>query len=111
MSRKCDHDWFDHYMMYSMMNNTGNTGGGGNDWGCLLIILACILFLPAFYLFMLLMNAIGDGIVGLFSYLVNLIGGLPRSKQLHKNPCYVSKAECCIYYHHFLSAGRKVNLL
>lgn len=75
MSRKCDHDWFDHYMMYSMMNNTGNTGGGGNDWGCLLIILACILFLPAFYLFMLLMNAIGDGIVGLFSYLVNLIGG------------------------------------
>lgn len=42
MSRKCDHDWFDHYMMYSMMNNTGNTGGGGNDWGCLLIILACI---------------------------------------------------------------------
>lgn len=53
MSRKCDHDWFDHYMMYSMMNNTGNTGGGGNDWGCLLIILACILFLPAFYLFIL----------------------------------------------------------
>ena len=75
MSRKCDHDWFDHYMMYSMMNNTGNTGGGGNNWGCLLIILACILFLPTFYLFMLLMNAIGDGIVGLFSYLVNLIGG------------------------------------
>ena len=21
MSRKCDHDWFDHYMMYSMMSN------------------------------------------------------------------------------------------
>ena len=68
MSRKCDHDWFDHYMMYSMMNNTGNAGGGGNDWGCLMIILACILF-------MLLMNAIGNGILGLFSYLVSLIGG------------------------------------
>ena len=39
MSRKCDHDWFDHYMMYSMINNTGNAGGGGNDWGCLMIIL------------------------------------------------------------------------
>ena len=21
MSRKCDHDWFDHYMMYSMMSS------------------------------------------------------------------------------------------
>lgn len=69
MSRKCDHDWFDHYMMYSMMNNTGN------DWGCLMIILACILWIPAFGLFMLLMNAIGNGILGLFSYLVSLIGG------------------------------------
>ena len=29
MSRKCDHDWFDHYMMYSMMSNKG----GGNI-GC-----------------------------------------------------------------------------
>jgi hypothetical protein len=75
MSRKCDHDWFDHYMMYSMMNNTGNAGGGGNDWGCLMIILACILWIPAFGLFMLLMNAIGNGILGLFSYLVSLIGG------------------------------------
>ena len=72
MSRKCEHDWFDHYMMYSMMNNTGS---GGNDWGCLMIILACILWIPAFGLFMLLMNAIGDGILGLFSYLVSLIGG------------------------------------
>lgn len=27
MSRKCDHDWFDHYMMYSMMSSKG---GGGN---------------------------------------------------------------------------------
>ena len=72
MSRKCDHDWFDHYMMYSMMNNTG---GGGNDWGCLMIILACILWIPAFGLFMLLMNVIGNGILGLFSYLVSLISG------------------------------------
>ncbi len=23
MSRKCDHDWFDHYMMYNMMSNGG----------------------------------------------------------------------------------------
>ena len=30
MSRKCDHDWFDHYMMYSMMSSKG---GGGNI-GC-----------------------------------------------------------------------------
>lgn len=30
MSRKYDHDWFDHYIMYSMMNNKG---GGGNI-GC-----------------------------------------------------------------------------
>ena len=30
MSRKCDHDWFDHYMMYSMMSRKG---GGGNI-GC-----------------------------------------------------------------------------
>lgn len=30
MSPKCDHDWFDHYMMYSMMSNKS---GGGNI-GC-----------------------------------------------------------------------------
>ncbi len=72
MSHKCDHDWFDHYMMYSAMSSNK---GGGDDWGCLLIILACILWIPAFGLFMLLMNAIGDGILGLFSYLVSLIGG------------------------------------
>ena len=23
MSRKCEHDWFDHYMMYNMMSNAG----------------------------------------------------------------------------------------
>lgn len=26
MSHKCDHDWFDHYMMYSAMSS--NKGGG-----------------------------------------------------------------------------------
>lgn len=30
MSRKCDHDWFDHYMMYSMMSNKN----GGSNIGC-----------------------------------------------------------------------------
>lgn len=30
MSRKCDHDWFDYYMMYSMMSNKG----GGDNIGC-----------------------------------------------------------------------------
>ena len=28
MSHKCDHDWFDHYMMYSAMSS--NKGGGGD---------------------------------------------------------------------------------
>ena len=36
MGYKCDHDWFDHYMMYSAMNSN-NSGGG--DWGCLLLML------------------------------------------------------------------------
>ena len=27
MSRKCDHDWFDHYMMYTALSN------GSGDWG------------------------------------------------------------------------------
>ena len=36
MSRKCDHDWFDYYMMYSAMSS--NDSGGG-DWGCLLLLI------------------------------------------------------------------------
>ena len=28
MSRKCEHDWFDHYMMYNMMSNGGGKGSG-----------------------------------------------------------------------------------
>ena len=32
----CNHDWFDHYMMYSAMSG-GNKGG--DDWGCLIILL------------------------------------------------------------------------
>lgn len=35
MSRKCEHDWFDHYMMYSMMSNGGGKGSG--EASCLLI--------------------------------------------------------------------------
>lgn len=75
MSRKSDHDWFDHYMMYSMMNNSGGTGGGGGDWGCLLLILAGILFIPICGLAVLLMNTIVDGIGVFFSYLIRLFGG------------------------------------
>ena len=36
MSHKCDHDWCDHYMMYSAMSSN-NSGSG--DWGCLLLML------------------------------------------------------------------------
>ena len=32
MSRKCDHDWFDHYMMYNMMSNGGGKGSGEAFW-------------------------------------------------------------------------------
>ena len=39
MSHKCDHDWFDHYMMYSAMSST-NSGSG--DWGCLLLMLEAV---------------------------------------------------------------------
>ena len=35
MSRKCEHDWFDHYMMYNMMSNGGGKGSG--EAFCLLI--------------------------------------------------------------------------
>lgn len=36
MSHKCDHDWFDHYMMYSAMSSNK---GGGDAWGCLLLMI------------------------------------------------------------------------
>ena len=39
MGYKCDHDWFEHYMMYSAMNSN-NSGGG--DWGCLLLMLEAV---------------------------------------------------------------------
>lgn len=32
MSRKCDHDWFDHYMMYNMMSNGSGKGSGEAFW-------------------------------------------------------------------------------
>ena len=28
MSRKCEHDWFDHYMMYYILSNCGGKGSG-----------------------------------------------------------------------------------
>lgn len=36
MGYKCDHDWFDHYMMYSAMSSNK---GGGDDLGCLLLMI------------------------------------------------------------------------
>ena len=36
MSNKCNHDWFDHYVMYSAMSSNK---GRGDDWGCLILIL------------------------------------------------------------------------
>ena len=35
MTRRCEHDWFDHYMMYNMMSNGGGKGSG--EAFCLLI--------------------------------------------------------------------------
>ncbi len=55
---------------------TGRTNrGGGDDWGCLLMLLSPILFLPLFYVCMLIVNAIGSAIgfviVSLFEFLVS----------------------------------------
>lgn len=70
------HDWYDDYKAYSRINaGRTNRGGGGDDWGCLLMILSPILFIPLFYGFMVIINALGSGIVSLFEFLGNLIGG------------------------------------
>lgn len=37
MSRKCDHAWFDHYMMYSMMSS--KSGGGNIGCGSILTLI------------------------------------------------------------------------
>lgn len=72
MSNK--HDWYDDYKAYSRMNAGRTSSGGGDDWGCLLMLLSPLLFLPLFYVFMLIMNALGSGIVNLFEFLGSLIG-------------------------------------
>ena len=46
MSRKCDHDWFDHYMMYSMMSSKG--GGGNIGCGPILTLIGLGLMVPIF---------------------------------------------------------------
>lgn len=43
MSRKCERDWFDHYMMYNMMSNGGGKGSG--EAFCLLIAGGLVLYL------------------------------------------------------------------
>ena len=66
----CHHDWYDDYKAYTRMNAGRTNRGGGDDWGCLLMLL----FLPLFYVFMLIVNAIGSaigfGIVSLLKFLV-----------------------------------------
>ena len=69
----CHHDWYDDYKAYTRMN-AGRTNRGGNDWGCLPMLLSPILFLPLFYVCMLIVNAIGNaigfGIVSPLEFLV-----------------------------------------
>lgn len=69
------HDWYDDYKAYSRMNAGRTNRGGGDDWGCLLMILSPILFIPLFYGFMVIITALGSGIVSLFEFLGGLIGG------------------------------------
>ena len=52
MSRKCDHDWFDHYMMYSMMSSKG--GGGNIGCGPILTLIGLGLMVPIFEKFLLI---------------------------------------------------------
>ena len=44
MSRKCDHDWFDHYMMYGMMSSKGGCGNIGRGPILTLIGLGLMVF-------------------------------------------------------------------
>ena len=71
----CHHDWYDDYKAYTRMNAGRTNRGGGDDWGCLLMLLSPILLMPLFYVFMLIVNAIGSAIgfviVSLFEFLVS----------------------------------------
>ncbi len=65
----CHHDWYDDYKAYTRMNAGRTNRGGGDDWGCLIIILLAVLSLPIFYVFMVILDLIGSGILALFEYL------------------------------------------
>lgn len=71
----CHHDWYDDYKAYTRINAGRTNRGGGDDWGCLLMLLSPILFLPLFYVCMLIVNAIGSAIgfviVSLLEFLVS----------------------------------------
>ena len=71
----CHHDWYDDYKAYTRINAGRTNRGGGDDWGCLLMLLSPILLLPLFYVCMLVVNAIGSAIgfviVSLFEFLVS----------------------------------------
>ena len=73
-----NHDWYDDYKAYTRMNAGRTNRGGGDDWGCPLMLLSPILFVPIFYVCMMTIAAIGSvigsGIVSLFEFLGSLIG-------------------------------------
>ena len=74
----CHHDWYDDYKAYTRMNAGRTNRGGGDDWGCLLMLLSPILFLPFWYVCMMIVaavgNALGFGIVRRCECLGRLIG-------------------------------------
>lgn len=73
-----NHDWYDDYKAYTRINAGRTNRGGGDDWGCLLMLLAPILSLPILYVCIMTVAAIGSvvgsGIVSLFEFLGSLIG-------------------------------------
>ena len=46
----CRHDWYDDYKAYTRMNAGRTNRGGGDDWGCLLMLLSPILFVPLIFI-------------------------------------------------------------
>ena len=70
----CRHDWYDDYKAYTRMNAGRTNRGGGDDWGCLLMLLSPILFVPLMYVFIMTVAAIGSvigsGIMSLFEFLI-----------------------------------------
>ena len=68
-----NHDWYDDYKAYSRMNAGRTGGGGGDDWGCLGIMLLTVLAMPIFYVSMLILSLIGNGILALLSALFSFL--------------------------------------